>query len=78
MPATHNTAHNQYRIDWTRFVPGGAHSRESSLVYGGLEDVREFLDNQDILAKDPIVVTEHTQPDGPGRVVPASEWDVYE
>lgn len=72
------TTPHQYRIDWTRFVPGGYHSRESSLTYGSLEDVREFLDSQDVLAKDPIVVTEHVQSDAPGRVVPASEWDVCE
>lgn len=68
-----------YRIDWTRFVPGGAHERECSAVRGGLEAVREFLDNQDVLAKDPIVVTEYTKSDQAfGRIVPASEWDVCE
>jgi len=67
----------QYRVDWTRMVPGGAHSRESSLVYGGLENVRDFLDKQEVWSRGlPIVVTEHTQSDGNGRVVPASEWDV--
>lgn len=67
----------QYRIDWTRWVPGGHHTRESSLVCGGLEDVRNFLDAQ-LVFGDPIVVTEHTRSDGMGRIVPDSEWDVCE
>lgn len=67
---------NGYRIDWTRFVPGGAHSRECSAVRGDLQTVRDYLDSQSVLAADPIIVTEHTQSDGQGRIVPASEWDV--
>jgi len=70
---------NGYRIDWTRFVPGGAHSRECSAVRGDLETVREFLDDQMVYGKEPIVVTEYTKSDQAfGRVVPASEWDVCE
>jgi hypothetical protein len=69
---------NGYRIDWTRFVPGGAHERESSAIRGDLQSVRNFLDNQDVYGREPIVVTEHTKSDGFGRVVPASEWDVCE
>ena len=69
-------ADNGYRIEWTRFVPGGAHSRECSAIRGDLESVRNFLDSQDVLAADPIVVVEHVTSDGNGRAVPASEWDV--
>jgi hypothetical protein len=69
-------ADNGYRIEWTRFVPGGYHSRECSSIRGDLESVRNFLDSQDIYAKDPIVVVEHTKSDGFGRIVPAEEWDV--
>lgn len=71
---------NGYRIDWTRFVPGGAHSRECSSVRGDLGTVRDFLDGQDVYAKgESIVVTEYTQSDqAAGRVVPASEWDICE
>lgn len=70
--------YNGYRIDWTRFVPGGYHSQESSFVRGDLSTVREFLDDQMVLGSAPIIVTEHTQSDGIGRVVPGDEWDVYE
>lgn len=67
---------NGYRIDWTRFVPGGAHSRESSFVRGNLETVRRYLDDQLVYGHEPIVVTEFTQSDqATGRIVPASEWD---
>lgn len=71
---------NGYRIDWTRFVPGGNHERESSAIRGAdLSAVRDFLDSQDVYARgEPIVVTEHTESDGIGRVVPASEWDICE
>ncbi len=72
------TKHYGYRIEWTQFVPGGDHSRECSAIRGDLESVREFLDSQDILAKDPIVVVEHTESDGTGRIVPTSEWDICE
>lgn len=68
---------NGYRIDWTRFVPGGHHSRESSFVRGDLETVRVYLDGQCVYGREPIVVTEYTKSDQvAGRVVPASEWDV--
>lgn len=73
-----NMTDNGYRIEWTRLVPGGAHERECSAVRGSLEDVRNYLDSQDVLASDPIVVVEHTQSDGMGRIVPQSEWDVCE
>ena len=71
---------NGYRIDWTRFVPGGAHSRESSFVRGDLETVREYLDGEMVYGGgQPIIVTEFTQSDQAyGRTVPASEWDVCE
>jgi hypothetical protein len=72
--------HNGYRIDWTRFVPGGAHERESSFVRGDLGTVRDYLDGQLVYGRgEPIVVTEFTQSDQvAGRIVPASEWDVCE
>ncbi|MES2211386.1 MAG: hypothetical protein V4515_14580 [Chloroflexota bacterium] len=70
---------NGYRIDWTRFVPGGYHSKESSFVRGDLETVRSYLDAQCVYGKEPIIVTEFTQSDqASGRVVPASEWDICE
>lgn len=71
-------AENSYRIDWTRFVPGGYHSRECSAVRGDLDTVRTFLDDQLVYADgEPIVVTEFTKSDQQwGRIVPASEWDV--
>jgi hypothetical protein len=72
------TADNGYRIEWTRFVPGGAHSRECSAIRGDLGSVRDFLDSQMVYGREPIVVVEHTQSDGQGRVVPASEWDICE
>ena len=67
-----------FRIDWTRFVPGGHHERECSFVRGTLETVRNYLDSQDVYGLgEPIVVTEFTKSDQQvGRVVPASEWDV--
>lgn len=72
-----HTETNGYRIDWTRFVPGGHHSRESSFVRGSLETVRSYLDDQDVYGREPIVVTEFTKSDQlAGRVVPVSEWDV--
>jgi hypothetical protein len=70
---------NGYRIDWTRFVPGGAHERESSFVRGDLGTVRGYLDSQSVLGAGKIIVTEFTQSDqASGRVVPASEWDICE
>jgi hypothetical protein len=69
---------NGYRIEWTRFVPGGTHSRESVSIRGTLEDVRIYLDSQSVFGRDPIVVVEHTQSDGNGRVVPAEEWDIID
>lgn len=71
-------AENSYRIDWTRFAPGGHHERECSAVRGDLETVREFLDSQPVYGLgEPIVVTEYTKSDQQyGRIVPASEWDV--
>jgi hypothetical protein len=68
---------NGYRIDWTRFVPGGAHSRECCSVRGDLQTVRDYLDAQDVYGREPIVVTEYTQSDQQyGRIVPAGEWDI--
>lgn len=70
---------NTYRIDWTRTVPGGNHTRESSLVRGSLVDVRRFLDGQRVWSRGlPIIITEHTMSDGVGRIVPAAEWDVMD
>lgn len=70
---------NGYRIEWTRFVPGGAHSKESSSVRGDLNTVREFLDHQMVYGHEPITVTEFTQSDqSHGRIVPTDEWDVIE
>jgi hypothetical protein len=65
-----------YRVEYTSMKPGGARERECDLVRGDLEAVRAYFDAQDIWAADPILVIEHTQSDGAGRVVPASEWDV--
>lgn len=66
-----------YRIDWTRWVPGGYHERESSFVRGDLQTVRDYLDTQRVLSSAPIVITEYTMSDQQiGRIVPASEWDI--
>lgn len=65
-----------YRVEYTEMKPGGYRDRQCDIVRGGLEDVRVYFDERDIWAADPIVVVEHTQSDGLGRVVPASEWDV--
>ena len=64
-----------YRIDYTEIKPGGTHVRQSDVVRGGLEDVRNYLDARRVAGLDPIVITEHTKSDGDGRIVPASEWD---
>jgi hypothetical protein len=65
-----------YRVEYTSMKPGGARERECDLVRGTLDDVRTYFDAQDIWAADPIVVVEHAQSDGHGRIVPASEWDI--
>jgi hypothetical protein len=65
-----------YRIEYTEHKPGGYLERQCDRVVGDLETVRTYLDNQDVWAADPIVITEYTQSDGRGRIVPASEWDV--
>lgn len=68
---------NVYRIEWTRYVPGGDHSRECSSVRGDMQTVRDYLDAQCVWGRgEPIIITEHTQSDGVGRIVPASEWDI--
>lgn len=65
-----------YRVEYTGVKPGGARDRQCDIVRGDLEDVRNYFDERHIWAADPIVVVEHTQSDGNGRIVPASEWDV--
>lgn len=65
-----------YRVEYTEIKPGGAHDRQCDIVRGSLEDVRTYFDERDIWAADPITVIEHTQSDGNGRTVPASEWDI--
>lgn len=65
-----------YRVEYTSMKPGGARERECDLVRGTLDDVRDYFDECDIWAADPIVVVEHTESDGNGRIVPASEWDI--
>lgn len=67
---------NGYRIDWTRFVPGENHTRESDFLRGDLDSVREFLDSQSVYGRDPIIVTEFISSDGDGRLVPSEEWDI--
>jgi hypothetical protein len=67
-----------YRVEYTEVKPGGHRDRQCDIVRGDLEAVRAYFDDCDIWAADPIVVVEHTQSDGSGRVVPASEWDVCE
>jgi hypothetical protein len=67
-----------YRVEYTEMKPGGARDRQCDIVRGSLDDVRAYFDARSIYGLDPIVVVEHTQSDGNGRVVPASEWDVYE
>jgi hypothetical protein len=71
----------RYRIDYTEMTPGRPenYTKQSTIVHG--EDVRcvmDYLDTQLVYGRDPIVVIEQTQSDGPGRIVPASEWDVCE
>ena len=65
-----------YRVQWTEMKPGGHRERQDDLVRGDLEDVRNYFDSHSVYGRDPIVVIEHTESDGRGRVVPASEWDV--
>ena len=68
----------RYRIDFTEIKPGGHHDRQSDMVIGTLATVRQYLDRHQVYALDPIVVTEQGPSDGPGRVVPASEWDIID
>jgi len=48
------------------------------MIVGDLTTVRQYLDLTPVYALDSIVVTEQGPSDGPGRVVPASEWDVID
>lgn len=68
----------RYRVQYTEMMPGGSRYRQDDLVIGDLEAVRDYLDARSIWSYSPIVITEHTQSDGIGRIVPASEWDVCE
>lgn len=71
----------RYRVKYTEVVPGGTHYHQDTIVYPGergILSINDYLDQFNIWAADPIVVIEHTQSDGNGRVVPASEWDVCE
>jgi hypothetical protein len=71
----------RYRVQYTEVVPGGAHYRQDDIVYPGdrgIFSINDYLDQRHIWAADPIVVTEHTQSDGIGRIVPAGEWDICE
>lgn len=68
----------RYRVQYTSVKPGGAREREDDMVHGDLESVRCYFDRQSIWAADPIVVIEQVASDGPGRVVPVTEWDVCE
>lgn len=72
------TQASKYRVQYTSVKPGGTREREDDMVYGNLEAVRCYFDEQSIWAADPIVMIEQGMDDGPGRVVPASEWDVCE
>lgn len=65
-----------YRVQYTEIKPGGSHARQDVSVRGTLDDVRAEIDGHHVYGRDPIVVTEHTQSDGRGRIVPASEWDI--
>ncbi len=66
----------KYRVQYTEMKPGGTLDRQDDMVHGDLEAVRCYFDRQRIWAADPIVVIEQGASDGPGRIVPASEWDV--
>lgn len=71
----------RYRIDYTEMTPGRPenYTKQSTIVHGNdLGCVRDYLDSQYVYAREPITVIEQVQSDGPGRVVPASEWDVDE
>ena len=68
----------KYRVQYTEMIPGGARYKQDDLVMGDLQTVRDYLDTRSIWSYDPITITEHTQSDGIGRIVPASEWDVCE
>jgi hypothetical protein len=71
----------KYTIEYTEMIPGGDLYRQCDIVHAGdrgIAAVGDYLDKRDVWGKDPIVVTEHTQSDGIGRIVPASEWDVCE
>jgi hypothetical protein len=71
----------RYRIQYTEVVPGETHYRQDDIVYPGdrgVLSILDYLDKRSVWAADPIVVIEHTQSDGNGRIVPASEWDVCE
>lgn len=67
-----------YRVQYTEMKPGGSLARQDESVRGTLADVRTYLDGQGVWGSEPIVITEHTASDSTGRIVPASEWDVYE
>lgn len=66
----------RYRVQYTEMIPGGARYRQDDMVHGDLEAVRTYFDQRAILAADSIVVIEQIASDGPGRIVPAGEWDV--
>lgn len=64
-----------YRVQYTEIKPGGSRAQQDISVRGTLDDVRAEIDSHRVYGRDPIIVTEHTQSDGIGRNVPASEWD---
>lgn len=66
----------KFRLQYTQVKPGGHHVRQDDLIWGTLEDVRTYFDARRIWGADPIVVIEQILSDHPGRVVPASEWDI--
>ena len=68
----------RYRIQYTKMKPGGTLEKQDDLIHGTLEDVRMYIDTSHVHGRSPITITECTKSDGYGRVVPASEWDVYE
>jgi hypothetical protein len=65
-----------YRVQYTERKPGGSLVDQDERITGTLDDVRDLLDYRPVAGHIAPMVTEYTESDSVGRIVPASEWDI--
>lgn len=65
---------NSYRVEFTEIKPGNNPERQCDLVYGTVYDVRAYIGKYSAAGRVDwaagIIVTEYTESDSTGRVLP--------